>query len=784
MASSSRNIGKMKPKIKPPRKHGTDAPIAQIWQELALNIREIQNNNAANLSFERNYRLAYNMCLHDSMKLLHDGLKTLVGEHLDRLAEKHLIPAFPSSSNDIINYNQQAEMLLKALKYVWDDHRDSMIKLSQILQYMVCISIRSFFIMRRPPQDRTKPENMLSTLEVGQSLFLEHTIRPPIQSHIVDAILCQVKYERDGYMINRSSVKGCVDVLLFLDVDGRSVYQRDLEPAFLEQSKAFYEAEGDKLLETCDSSEFLWRAKSRLQEEDSRIHLYMWRQTGPALRQILDDYLLTKHLAAVISSPSGLDHMIDGEKYDDLDRLYRMFVKVPAGIPTIKRSMRDSIARRGAEVNQGSFEKDEDAPVEDVKPAKRRGKKRAVAAVETLNLALKWVKNVLDLKGKLDVIWRNSFNKDRDIESAMNEAFSTFINKNEKAPEFISLFIDDILKRGLKGKTDVEVDAELDKTITVFRYITDKDIFERYYKGHLGKRLLHSRSVSDDAERGMLAKLKVECGSQFTQKMEGMFNDMRVSVDTMDAYKKHLSTHPDPPSIDLSVIVMTSTFWPMSHVASPCNLPEELLPAIQSFERFYFSRHSGRRLTWQPVLGNAEVRARFRTRSHDLNVSTLALTILMLFKDLEEAQTLTYVEIRDATQIVEQELQRNLQSLACAKFQILKKHPSGRDVSAEDSFSYNMDFSSPLQKIKISTIAAKVESGEERKETLDRVDEERRHQTEACIVRIMKDRKHGTHNDLVNEVTRQMAGRFEPNPLDIKKRIEGLIEVRKSSYRP
>ena len=33
------------------------------------------------------------------------------------------------------------------------------------------------------------------------------------------------------------------------------------------------------------------------------------------------------------------------------------------------------------------------------------------------------------------------------------------------------------------------------------------------------------------------------------------------------------------------------------------------------------------------------------------------------------------------------------------------------------------------------------------------------------------------HNDLLNEVTRQLASRFLPNPLDIKKRIENLIEV-------
>ena len=80
----------------------------------------------------------------------------------------------------------------------------------------------------------------------------------------------------------------------------------------------------------------------------------------------------------------------------------------------------------------------------------------------------------------------------------------------------------------------------LDKTVTVFRYITEKDAFERYYKNHLAKRLLFGRSVSDDAEHGMLAKLKIECGYQFTQKLEGMFNDMKISFETMQGYRQHL----------------------------------------------------------------------------------------------------------------------------------------------------------------------------------------------------------------------------------------------------
>jgi hypothetical protein len=89
--------------------------------------------------------------------------------------------------------------------------------------------------------------------------------------------------------------------------------------------------------------------------------------------------------------------------------------------------------------------------------------------------------------------------------------------------------------------------------------------------------------------------------------------------------------------------------------------------------------------------------------------------------------------IRATTEIPDAELQRSLQALACAKFKILKKHPPSRDVATTDSFSFNDSFTSPLQKIKNGQISSRIETNEERQETKDRVDEERRHQIEVCF---------------------------------------------------
>jgi hypothetical protein len=41
------------------------------------------------------------------------------------------------------------------------------------------------------------------------------------------------------------------------------------------------------------------------------------------------------------------------------------------------------------------------------------------------------------------------------------------------------------------------------------RYIQGKDVFEAFYKKDLAKRLLLNRSASVDAEKAMIAKLKV-----------------------------------------------------------------------------------------------------------------------------------------------------------------------------------------------------------------------------------------------------------------------------------
>lgn len=146
--------------------------------------------------------------------------------------------------------------------------------------------------------------------------------------------------------------------------------------------------------------------------------------------------------------PTGLDYMIDLEQIQHLTRLYRLFTLTPDGMPLLKRALRDSILRRGKDVNRVSqsidnVEKEatanssganaaESAGGDSVTDADTSGKAKGKAkekkrppphagAQQTLQLALKWVQDILDLKDKFENVWKSAFSKDRELESALNE---------------------------------------------------------------------------------------------------------------------------------------------------------------------------------------------------------------------------------------------------------------------------------------------------------------------------------------------------------------------------
>ena len=605
--------------------------------------------------------------------------------------------------------------------------------------------------------------------------FRDHVLRTPVCdnpddhisiANILNAVMLdQVQMDREGDIIDKSLLKSCAYMLEGLyetedENESTKLYLTSFEPEFLKASQEFYRIEGAKLLLEADAGTFCRDARKRVNEEEDRCRSTLSPLTLTKIRNVVESELIKKNLPEVIAlEGSGVKYMLDNERLSELELIYELSAKVDPKKEELRKAVQARILEMGNDVNKAtaaanqipskSLEQDGD---------KAEGDEKAEKPInQQTTAAIKWVDDVLHLKERYDNVLAEAFKSDQGLQTAFSRSFTDFINAFDRSSEYLSLFFDENMKKGIKGKTENEVDLLLDKGITLLRYIQDKDMFERYYKKHLSRRLLMKRSISMDAERQMISKMKMEVGNSFTQRIEAMFKDMAVSADLTTNYKRHVAElgDPDPKRAEIDVNVLTSTMWPLETMAPSynegedrprCIFPSQIERIKQGFEKFYLDKHSGRQLTWQANMGTADLRAYFpemkgAKKTREINVSTYAMVILLLFNDLPRGGYITTEEIQAQTNIPFNELTRNLQSLGVAqKTRVLRKEPMSKDVKIDDKFYFNETFYSQFQKFKIGVVTSgnKVEDSQERSETEKKNNDTRGGVIEAAVVRIMK----------------------------------------------
>lgn len=698
-----------------------------------------------------------------------------------------------TAATSVNERRQTGEKFLKGLKDTWEDHNMSMNMMADILMYM-----DRGFTQANP--------NRGSIFATTIALFRDNILRSNLDENsgklvidiLISVMLDQINMEREGDVIDRTLIRSCSRMLSLLFKDHNEnendkLYLLIFEPKFLENSREFYAAECHRLLQDSDASSWLRHTEKRLNEESDRCRTTIEEETLPRVSQVIEEELIKKHLNEFLAlEGSGLKWMIDNDKVDDLSILYRLISRVD----TTKSALQDILQKRavdlGLEVEKTLKNTDFSIGQGEGEDGGEGDKAKALnPAAQQTAAAIKWVDDVLRLKDKFDNLWKLCFQEDLIIQSAMTKSFSQFINLFSRSSEYVSLFIDDNLKRGIRGKTEAEVDAVLEKAIILIRYLLDKDLFQTYYQRHLARRLLHGKSESHEVEKQIIFRMKQEMGQQFTSKFEGMFRDLVTSSELTTGYREHIDLAGDGrKTVDLNISVLTTNYWPpevMGRTAQigeasrvTCDYPREIASLQASFEQFYLSNRSGRKLTWIGTTGSADVRCTFpaipgkqgalsRERRYEVNVPTFGMVVLLLFNDLPDGQWLAFEEIQAKTNISTSDLMRTLTAIAVApKSRVLIKDPATKSVKAGDRFSFNTSFQSKTVRIKAPIINAvsKVEDQQERKTTEDKNNQTRAHVVDAAIVRIMKyvqctySQTHdGTNNSQVPKGAQPLAAR-------------------------
>lgn len=832
MLSSTLKQQKLKSKIRPPRKSGSNTlDPNESWKLLEVAIKDIQNKNASKWSFEQLYRLAYNLVLsknaqylynhvHDEIvKYLEDNVRKQLESLIIKKEEQQNMNASDMRGDDdlpdhVIRKSDAAE-ILNLFNKVWDDHLISVWLISQVVMYMD----RTF----------TKENRLPLVYDVGLISFQKYIVMHNLEASnvtigakLIEIFLNYFNLNRNGELIDKFLIKSTITIFESLvGVDGETYYSRYFEPELLLSSHRYYEQKINELLGHQSGSLYINKAVQIINDEESRFQIYLPNQTTEKLRDLMYKDLVVANIKNILSLQNdGLKKWIENNDFEILEKVYRLVEGIDSNKLILKNCLRSIVICNGEElIAQTKLQQANDFDASDDK--KKKATKKSGKEANT-QFAVSYIKNFTDCKYKYDRIIEKAFSNDIEIYREVESACITFLNENNRIQEYLSLYIDDCIKKSLKNKSSDEVERVFNDSILIFKFIKDKDIFEKYYKNHLAKRLLNQKSISTELELQMISKLKTEAGSTFTAKFEGMFKDIKISQDITQQFRNEASTTTlasdlarmnDGRKFDVDFSILTANFWPM-----PVNKAMEevtYVPALDivkaTFEKYYNNTYNGRNLTWAPNMCTVDLRMNFPGKSYLVNMPTLAaFIVLTCFNDDETedgSRSLTFEEIHQLTKIPTSDLIRHLQSIAVApKTRILKKMPMSRDINPTDKFSLNLDFKYPQAKFKIlavslSSTSAKVQAGtnqasesdkfdatfsssrletdEERAFTLTAVQRSREYEVDAAIVRVMKARQSAKYQVLVADVVRligDVGKRFRPQPSLVKRRVEELVD--------
>lgn len=420
---------------------------------------------------------------------------------------------------------------------------------------------------------------------------------------VIEMALELVDQDRRGLPVDYSLIRGVVDTLVeigaadvvtppeesspdqtFSTLPTLHLYIRVFEDEFLTRTKLFYKAEGEKMVNVGDATQFTRNVLARLEEEAERGHRLLHADSVPRLSQATEHQLIGNHLEYLQNEAIA---MVRAGREDDLKLIFTLLKRIDDGLHPLRTFFVGFIRTEGsAVVNQHI--------------GKLSGK-------EDMHSNLELVRLLIRLHRKHATLIHRCFDGAHTIMTAIDDAFRGFMNRalgNISLPNLIAHYVDQVLRQGEKfdremwdipsgedtpnakrrklshnsqppdnsntsntaassaaasqtlavtsSQHETEVRSSpkerslesrlshyLAELVRLFMYLDEKDLFFETHRRLFAKRLMSHHD--EDLETDFISMIKVQMGPTYTQRLSGMLQDKLASNTMQKEFSKYLT---------------------------------------------------------------------------------------------------------------------------------------------------------------------------------------------------------------------------------------------------
>lgn len=604
-----------------------------------------------------------------------------------------------------------------------------------------------------------------------------------IKHRLQDSAMKLVEAERNGEAFDSQLVIGVRESYVNLcsnTEDRLQIYRENFEAAYIESTELFYRLKAPEQLSTNGVQAYMRYADNKLREEEARAQRYLEAGSSANVIQCCVKVLVGNNLPVLLAECAPL---IKAGETERLQLMFRLLERVPEGVQPMLRELEQHIIEAG---------------LADM----------MAAAEQITQDSEKYVERLLELFRKFSQLVHNAFNDDPRFLTARDKAFKTVVNdttvfrlefgtgsKNiggksvvpeSKCPELLANYCDMLLRKTPLSKrlTSEQIESRLRDVLLVLKYVSNKDVFMRYHKAHLTRRLILDASADSEKEEDMVEWLReVGMPADYVNKLARMFQDIKVSEDLNTQFRSSSTARHDA----INIKILNAGAWARGSERVTVSLPVELEDYIPEVEEFYKKKHSGRKLQWYHHMSNGTITFATGGGKFDLDVTTFQMAVLFAWNQRTHDK-ITYENLRLATELPDGELRRTLWSLVAfpkLKKQLLLYAPSvgaPKDFTEHTVFWVNQDFAliknGKMQKRGKVNLIGRLQLSTERSQMEDNqsIVQLRILRTQEAIIKILKMRKKITNVALQAELVDILKNMFLPSKKMIKEQLEWLIE--------
>ncbi|CAD8179766.1 unnamed protein product [Paramecium octaurelia] len=527
--------------------------------------------------------------------------------------------------------------------------------------------------------------------------------------------------------------------------DAQRFYEEQFQSHLLTETLKYYKKEIDDKLNLTTIEFINWINSIFKLEQDMCLECYPI--SYQVLKKELEIILVNNQAARLIDSPTGLSYML---QYDQTDELKLLF-KFLAQNNQCRIYISKYFEQKGQPLNNSILNQEQ--------------------MEQQKNEAELYFTNILLLMEKAEDIFKNQLEKEPEVQSLYEEAIMYLINKHEKSPKFLAIYIDIIIRRE-KGRKEIEGDKRLPQIVSLFKLLYQRDIFFNHYYKLLSKRLLNQQTQDLQLEKQLIQKFKGQVGSNVLPKLSTMIQDIELS----NRFTIDQSLSKDI-QFDLNVVLLTNGCWPIiTNIQDNIIRPLEIQNSLENYKKMFEDQNKERRIEWQLNLGQGELIYKMQTEKYILILNTMQMIAILQFN---KADSFSIKKILDMTNIDKKILENSLIPFVCMKI-ITREKQDIEDFSDENEvLKLNMSFTKRAKKIQLlpnyKMQPKRANNDKEEKEEKQQLQKQRESVVDSQLVKLMKINKTINHQNLLQNCQNAISI-FRPDEKFIKNRIEYLIE--------